>query len=85
MYLNKGDFPAALTSLRNAAGLDPKNTAIKATLAEVLHQIGKTEEARTLVEECLAVTPDEAIAVDLLKRIEAAQTTPTEPPDTLAN
>jgi len=50
----------ALIAARRAAELEPKNTAILDTLAEVLFRLGRPKEAVTTIDRALALDPEDA-------------------------
>ena len=66
-----GEVQEALDHFRKAVNMDPKNLDYLLTLAQVYVEDGSMDEARALLEQILAVHPDNEIAKDLMKKATA--------------
>lgn len=61
-------------------GLEPDNTAIIDTLAEVYFQRGENDQAIKLVQKCLSLEPDARHHQENLARFKAAAKSPSTRP-----
>lgn len=71
--LYKGDLAVAFNTLRNAEGLAPKNPDIKASLAEVLFRLDRTQLAEEALEQCFAIDPENALGKGVRDKDRSAQ------------
>jgi len=59
-------FEEALVHLERASTLDPKSIATRMTMAYVLDDLGRLDEAEAVLREVLAVEPNETLALNSL-------------------
>ncbi|HTE19042.1 MAG TPA: tetratricopeptide repeat protein, partial [Armatimonadota bacterium] len=71
-HARRGDLPASIASLSEAARLMPNEAAVHYNLANVLFQAHRLPEARAGLERALALKPDHPGALQLLERVTAA-------------
>jgi len=74
IYIAKGDLSAAREQLRNAMSLDPEHVGVRASLSDVLMRLGDTRQAKDLADWCLEREPDNAVALEVKRAIEAGET-----------
>jgi len=55
LALRGGDLTTAEKNYRNALDLDPQNADVMNNLALTLHEMGRNDEARALIEQALAI------------------------------
>ncbi len=65
MYLEE-----SLDAARRAADLEPENTAILDTLAEVLFRLGRPKDAIEVIDRAITIDPDDEYLQDQRKRFE---------------
>lgn len=68
-HLENGEPAVAEETLRHAVNAAPKDAALQLEFARLLTQLGKTEEAKTLIAELVKQKPDNMDALDAQFRI----------------
>lgn len=68
-HLANGEPAIAEETLRHAVDANPKNPVLQLDFAQLLAQLGKTEEAKTILAELIKQKPDDIEALDAQFRI----------------
>jgi len=71
-HLANGEPAVAEETLRNAVEANPKNPVLRLEFAQLLAQIGKMEQAKTIIAELVKQKPDDVEALDAQFRIAMA-------------
>jgi tetratricopeptide (TPR) repeat protein len=71
-HLANGEPAVAEETLRNAVEANPKNLILQLEFAQLLAQIGKMEQAKTIIGELVKQKPDDVEALDVQFRIAMA-------------
>jgi predicted CXXCH cytochrome family protein len=82
-YANRGDFPAAEASYREALALNPQLLAAYLNLADLLRAQQRDDEARQLLLKALAVAPDNGNTLHALGLLETRSGSPDKALDYL--
>jgi tetratricopeptide (TPR) repeat protein len=71
-HLANGETAVAEETLRHAVEANPKNPALQLEFAQLLAQLGKTEEAKTIIADLIKQKPDDVETLDSQFRIALA-------------
>lgn len=80
-YRAQGRLELAHRAFQRAARIDPALPGIHLALADIYVEQGKPAEARSEVEQELAIVPESVTALALRKKLESAQINPTNGPN----
>ena len=73
-----GDYEKALPHFQAAARTQPEDTRVLYGLANCLHSLGRSPEARAVLSQLLAKNKDDAAGIYLLGKIELAEQSPQQ-------